>query len=536
MAKPQSTVRCADSAAPSTPLHSTPGRRDARWCTGWVWAATLGLALLVALAVDRQWGVNPQPRAATSLWAPWARRDPLLESPPPTPMDQALGLVHHVQEDVQRSAGQVGERMHTLKDWAKEELPSVPAHVAEGLRQLPDRAHEEYDKYLKHTVKSPSTDTLAMRQTEQEAEEAIRWRNSHVTGAIHASVAAVIINESHNGWPPVLVELGRRIRTLLDPQARATMASHASPRRLQGPTHSNPFLALALGLGICAAVVLYLVAQHLIRFYRSSPKPAGRRPAAENPRTPGRAGGAPPSPPRSPAKAPPDIGLFRHTLREGALVQVRPRPGQHSGLHGGTVQQVLPSRQLIILPTEGGAPVACSEQDLILVTPPPLADVIRAYDARRFGDALALCRRMLRPEAPLAPGLGPGLLLAGYCHVQVNQLREALLMFGRFADAWPANKEAAAQISDLTTRILAAHEERDFYTRLEVPPSATSEEITRSYKRIVLQYHPDRWGTATAAEQALASRIFAQIQHAADVLRDPRERERYDYGRLPKVV
>ncbi len=63
----------------------------------------------------------------------------------------------------------------------------------------------------------------------------------------------------------------------------------------------------------------------------------------------------------------------------------------------------------------------------------------------------------------------------------------------------------------------------DHYAVLGVERGADSEAIKKAYRRMTLQFHPDRHpGDDTAHER------FRQINHAYDVLGDPRKRARYD--------
>ena len=66
----------------------------------------------------------------------------------------------------------------------------------------------------------------------------------------------------------------------------------------------------------------------------------------------------------------------------------------------------------------------------------------------------------------------------------------------------------------------------DYYEVLEIPRDADEETIKRSYRRLAMQYHPDRnQGDAEAAEK------FRTCAEAFEVLRDPEKRARYDrYG------
>ena len=64
----------------------------------------------------------------------------------------------------------------------------------------------------------------------------------------------------------------------------------------------------------------------------------------------------------------------------------------------------------------------------------------------------------------------------------------------------------------------------DFYHTLEVPRSATLEEVRRSYKRLVKVWHPDK--NPDNLEEATTK--FKEIQLAFQVLSDKNQRAVYD--------
>lgn len=63
---------------------------------------------------------------------------------------------------------------------------------------------------------------------------------------------------------------------------------------------------------------------------------------------------------------------------------------------------------------------------------------------------------------------------------------------------------------------------KDYYTILEVPPSATLPEIKRSYRRLAQQYHPDKNGNTPSS-----AAIFSDIKEAYEVLTNPAKKEHY---------
>lgn len=69
-------------------------------------------------------------------------------------------------------------------------------------------------------------------------------------------------------------------------------------------------------------------------------------------------------------------------------------------------------------------------------------------------------------------------------------------------------------------------EEKDYYKILNVPRNASLEEIKKAYRKLALQYHPDKNPNNKQAEEK-----FKEINEAYEVLGDPQKREIYDkYG------
>ena len=64
---------------------------------------------------------------------------------------------------------------------------------------------------------------------------------------------------------------------------------------------------------------------------------------------------------------------------------------------------------------------------------------------------------------------------------------------------------------------------KDYYTTLGVSRSASTEEIRKAYRKLAMQYHPDRNPDDKQAEER-----FKEINEAYQVLNDPQKRAHYD--------
>jgi DnaJ-class molecular chaperone len=60
----------------------------------------------------------------------------------------------------------------------------------------------------------------------------------------------------------------------------------------------------------------------------------------------------------------------------------------------------------------------------------------------------------------------------------------------------------------------------DYYTTLEIPKTATQDDIKKAYRKLAMKTHPDRNGGDETK--------FKKIQEAYDTLSDPKKRQQYD--------
>jgi len=67
---------------------------------------------------------------------------------------------------------------------------------------------------------------------------------------------------------------------------------------------------------------------------------------------------------------------------------------------------------------------------------------------------------------------------------------------------------------------------KDYYKTLEISPTASEQEVKRSFRRLVHRFHPDKNGSDSVADAR-----FREIREAYEILSDPRLREEYNYKR-----
>lgn len=73
---------------------------------------------------------------------------------------------------------------------------------------------------------------------------------------------------------------------------------------------------------------------------------------------------------------------------------------------------------------------------------------------------------------------------------------------------------------------------QDLYSILGVSRDASDAELKKQYRKLSLQYHPDRQNGKTDAEKKQAEEKMAQVNLAWSVLGDPEKRKQYDNGMI----
>eukprot|EP01062_Namystynia_karyoxenos_P003359 TRINITY_DN111_c0_g1_i1.p1 TRINITY_DN111_c0_g1~~TRINITY_DN111_c0_g1_i1.p1 ORF type:complete len:529 (+),score=220.23 TRINITY_DN111_c0_g1_i1:106-1587(+) len=73
---------------------------------------------------------------------------------------------------------------------------------------------------------------------------------------------------------------------------------------------------------------------------------------------------------------------------------------------------------------------------------------------------------------------------------------------------------------------------KNFYKILGVARDAEAHEIKRAYRKLAMEWHPDKWQSADQAEREKAEAKFKEVGEAFSILSDTQKRRRYDMGIL----
>ncbi len=69
---------------------------------------------------------------------------------------------------------------------------------------------------------------------------------------------------------------------------------------------------------------------------------------------------------------------------------------------------------------------------------------------------------------------------------------------------------------------------KDFYQILGVQRNATEDDIKKAYRKLALEWHPDRWVNKSEDERKMAEDKFKEMTEAYETLSDPAKRSQYD--------
>eukprot|EP00002_Diphylleia_rotans_P002926 TRINITY_DN1191_c0_g2_i3.p1 TRINITY_DN1191_c0_g2~~TRINITY_DN1191_c0_g2_i3.p1 ORF type:complete len:498 (+),score=131.33 TRINITY_DN1191_c0_g2_i3:91-1584(+) len=141
-----------------------------------------------------------------------------------------------------------------------------------------------------------------------------------------------------------------------------------------------------------------------------------------------------------------------------------------------------------------------------------------------YTKALADCNSSLS----LNPTYSKSISRRAQCYMALEQYEDAVRDFQNLANSDPENRDYA---EDLRQAKLAQKRagRKDLYKILEVSKDADQNEIKKAYRRLALQWHPDKH-SSTEETHAIADKKFKEIGEAYAILSDEQKKQQYDQG------
>jgi DnaJ homolog subfamily C member 3 len=136
--------------------------------------------------------------------------------------------------------------------------------------------------------------------------------------------------------------------------------------------------------------------------------------------------------------------------------------------------------------------------------------------------ALDACTTALDLDSNLIEGL----ILKSEAYLQQEEYQKAQDEAQRARDLDGNNQQAYDQFLK-AQKLLKMSKRKDYYKILGVPKTATDKEIKKAYRKLALQWHPDKHPPETQEE---AQQKFRDVSEANGVLSDNQKRARYDNG------
>lgn len=118
------------------------------------------------------------------------------------------------------------------------------------------------------------------------------------------------------------------------------------------------------------------------------------------------------------------------------------------------------------------------------------------------------------------------LLRRGEASILTGEYQQAINDFQRAQQQQPQNG-AAHDGLQRAQRLLKQSQQIDYYKELGVARNANDREIKKAFRKLALQYHPDKH---TESDKEAAEKKFRIVAEAYEILADPEMRGKYDRG------
>ena len=142
-----------------------------------------------------------------------------------------------------------------------------------------------------------------------------------------------------------------------------------------------------------------------------------------------------------------------------------------------------------------------------------------------YAGAIADCDAALSSQ----PRHLKALLRRAACRMEQEEWKKAIEDYERANEIEPDDSSIKQQLRQAKIEQKKAGR-KCLYKMLGTTRKATDHEIKKAYKKMALQYHPDRHSGASDEEKAEMEIKFKEIGEAFEVLSDPQKKQRWDNG------
>ncbi|KAI8377693.1 uncharacterized protein BYT42DRAFT_571242 [Radiomyces spectabilis] len=139
---------------------------------------------------------------------------------------------------------------------------------------------------------------------------------------------------------------------------------------------------------------------------------------------------------------------------------------------------------------------------------------------KKFDEALTDCNKAL----DLDPDFTKVYSRRAACYMETEQYEEAVRDYTKLTQVDAGNREYHNLLRKAELELKKA-QRKDYYKILGLSKSATESEIKKAYRKLALQYHPDK----NAGDEKAEAR-FKEVGEAYTILSDPQKKARYDSG------
>lgn len=102
--------------------------------------------------------------------------------------------------------------------------------------------------------------------------------------------------------------------------------------------------------------------------------------------------------------------------------------------------------------------------------------------------------------------------------------------YQKVGDLEPEQRQAMRQKMQECQRKAKLAKKKDYYKILDVSRDATDTEIKKAYRKLALQWHPDKNKDVSEEQKKVADQKFRDIAEAYSVLSDKKKRDMFDQG------